>query len=185
MKPISLLAFDSEFVGVGNIGSPGRIAASLRDHVNQQVPSPRLSYLRQRTHNRPFRLVISRKARHRIKGHVGESAGDGSCQIRLLDSWDGGSCENPLRLGNDCVRCPLRFGSRVGHAAYYRRRRIGISCRVGFQCTRQHCRKNRCIRRIEVDDARSRVGAADGIVAKEIQHGRILERRRSAAVPKF
>src|SRR5437773_7191301 len=52
VKPVSLLAFDSEFVRLGNAARSGRISSGLCDDIYQQIPSARLSRLRKRARDR-------------------------------------------------------------------------------------------------------------------------------------
>ena len=42
VKPVSLLAFNNEFVRIGNISGAWHVAPGLRDHIDEQIPSPRL-----------------------------------------------------------------------------------------------------------------------------------------------
>jgi len=44
VKPVALLTFDDEFVRLSNVGRVRRVSPGLRDHVDEQVPRPRLSY---------------------------------------------------------------------------------------------------------------------------------------------
>src|SRR6266699_3670943 len=48
MKPVALFAFNDEFC---EVGLARRALSRLRDHVNHQIPSPRLSDFSQRARN--------------------------------------------------------------------------------------------------------------------------------------
>ena len=52
------------------------------------------------------------------------------------------------------------------------------SCII-FERNRQDGGKDRSISRVEIDDARARIGAADRIIAKEIEHWSISGSRRA------
>src|SRR4029077_3249662 len=53
------------------------------------------------------------------------------------------------------------------------------SCSVGFERVSQDCGNDRSILRVEIDDARARIGAANGIVAKEIEYWSVRKTRRA------
>src|SRR6266496_5343201 len=68
MEPIPFFALDDEFTRVGKICCPRSVISRLRDYVDHQVPSSRLSYLGQRASDRLLCFVRTCEIRHRCGG---------------------------------------------------------------------------------------------------------------------
>ena len=72
MKPIALFAFYRKFVGIGNVRRSWCISPGLCNHVDHQVPGPRLGYLCQRASDRLLGFVRACEIWHRCRGNTGQ-----------------------------------------------------------------------------------------------------------------
>ena len=80
MEPIPFLALDDELCRVAEIWCARSVFPRLRDHVDHQVPSSRLTYLCQRASDRLLCFVRGCETRHRCGGCSGQPGNIGSGQ---------------------------------------------------------------------------------------------------------